>query len=340
MPDDYDDAIEFDVADDEEGQGSAADYESVSSAADSDGDGDNDEDDRGYDDDFDGEGSGDLVEEGLGIETHGAGTLESAPGFDENFAMTEGFGAEQVPVDPTLNALPRSCDLEFGESPESVCGRDDRVHVTAVTRVPWRMVCQLIITRRDGSKSRCTGWFISPRTVMTAGHCVYSHSAGGWAKQIEVIPGMNGSLRPFGSAVGTRFYSVKGWTKSRKPGYDYGCIILPKSKPLGKRTGWFGFASLKTSSLKNLLVNNSGYAGDKAFGTQWYNAGRITRVTSRRLYYMLDTFGGHSGSPTWRFRGGKRHAVGIHAYGGCPNKSTRINSKVFKNMKSWKAKGA
>ena len=174
---------------------------------------------------------------------------------------------------------------------------------------------------------------------MTAGQCVYSHTAGGWAKKIEVIPGMNGAQRPFGSAVGRRFYSVKGWTKRSKPEFDYGCIILPESQALGRRTGWFGFANLRKNSLKRLLVNNSGYAGDKAFGTQWYNAGRITKVSSRRLYYMLDTYGGHSGSPVWRYRNGARHAVGVHAYGGCPNKSVRINKNVFDNMVSWKSKG-
>lgn len=293
------------------------------------------------DDDGDGEGGDgdDLVENGFDIGTHGGGMPEDVPGFVESFALTEGFGSEQVPIDPRWNSLPRSCDLEFDDAPESVCGRDDRVHVTAVTRVPWRYICQLIITRKDNRRSRCTGWFISRRTVMTAGHCVYSHSAGGWAKKIEVIPGMNGAFRPFGSAVGTRFYSVKGWTNGQKSTHDYGCIILPKGKPLGKKTGWFGFAALSTGSLKNLLVNNSGYPGDKAFGTQWYNAGRITKVTSRRLYYMVDTAGGQSGCPTWRYKGGKRHVVGVHAYGGCPNKSTRITSAVFKNMKSWKSKG-
>ena len=283
----------------------------------------------------------DLIEDGLDVESHGAGELESVPGFALERAMLEGIGQPtEVEIAPELWNLPRSCDLEY-ETPESVCGRDDRVHVTAVTRVPWRMICQLIITLRDGRKSRCTGWFISPRTVMTAGHCVYSHSGQpGWARSIEVIPGMNGRLRPFGSATGTSFRSVKGWTQGRKPTHDYGCIILPKSAPLGRRTGWWGFANLSDGSLRNLLVNNSGYPGDKAFGTQWYNAGRIERVSSRRLYYMLDTAGGQSGSPTWRYAGGKRHVVGVHAYGGCPNKSTRIVRPVFDNMLRWKQLGS
>lgn len=275
------------------------------------------------------------VEDGVDVETHAGGTLESVEGFDVARSMTEGFPTMYVEIDEALAALPPNCQLEF-EEPESVCGRDDRVRITATSRIPWRMICQLIITRKDGLRSRCTGWFIGPKCVMTAGHCVYSHSAGGWARQIEVIPGMNGGTRPFGSLVGTHFRSVKGWTQNQKSTHDYGCIILPNAS-LGNRTGWFGFANLTTAALTNLLVNNSGYPGDKPFGTQWFNAGRITRVTARRLYYMIDTFGGQSGSPTWRLKSGKRHAVGVHAYGGCPNKSTRITKPVFDNMKKWKS---
>jgi len=220
-------------------------------------------------------------------------------------------------------------------SPESVCGQDDRVKISPCTAIPWRWICQLIITMPNGAGFRGTGWFIGPKCVMTAGHCVYSASNGGWARRIEVIPGMDGASRPYGSAVGTSFRSVTGWTSSGDPNYDYGCIVLPT--PLGNTVGYFGFASLTDASLQGLLVNNSGYAGDKPFGTQWFNAGRITTVTSRKIYYMLDTFGGQSGSPVWRYLNGQRHAVGVHAYGGCPNSATRIVAPVFNNMMAWRA---
>ncbi len=285
-----------------------------------------------------GESADDDVEDGFDVETHGGGGLEIVDDFDPMHAMTEGFGSETVEVPEELVELPRSCDLEFTDEQESVCGRDDRKRINNTANIPWRMICQLIITRQDNRQSRCTGWFIGPRTVMTAGHCVYSHSAGGWARSIEVVPGMNASARPFGSATGTSFRSVRGWTQDQKTEYDYGAIILP-SGSLGRSVGWFGFARLSDASLKNLLVNNAGYPGDKPFGTHWYSAGRITRITARRLFYMHDTAGGQSGCPTWRFKDGKRHAVGIHAYGGCPNKSTRINKSVYDNMKTWKALG-
>lgn len=270
--------------------------------------------------------------------TEAVGELESVLGFDYSYAQNEGTLGEQIAITEEFENLPEAGALEFDDEPESVCGVDNRTRISPANRYPWRAICKLIITRADGRTSGCTGWFIGPRTVMTAGHCVYSHAAGGWARRIEVVPGMDAANRPYGSQVGTSFRSVTGWTRDRSPEYDYGAIILPNNT-LGNRVGWFGFTSLSNSSLNNLLVNNSGYPGDKPFGTQWFNAGRITRVTNRRLYYMLDTAGGQSGSPVWRYRDGQRHAVGIHAYGGCPNKSTRITRPVYDRMLEWKNLG-
>lgn len=260
------------------------------------------------------------------------GEIENQEGFDPSRALKEGMPVEVLTDD--LREL-GDCGPE-GAPPESICGSDDRVRVTNTSAVPWRWICKLIISFPNGASGGCTGWFIGPKAVMTAGHCVYSKSNGGWARRIEVIPGMNGSSRPYGSMVGTSFRSVVGWTSNTDQNYDYGCIILP-SPSLGNQIGYFGFAALTDSSLNQLLVNNSGYPGDKPFGTQWFNAGRIASVTPRKFYYMLDTYGGQSGSPTWRFVNNQRHAVGVHAYGGCPNSSTRITSAVFNNMKNWRS---
>jgi len=159
-----------------------------------------------------------------------------------------------------------------------------------------RWIGKLFITFPDNAQFVGTGWFIGPRTVMTAGHCVFSKANGGWAKSIEVVPGMDGTNRPYGSQVGTSFRSVQGWTQNSNPEYDYGAIILPNCT-LGNKVGWFGFASLSDTSLKNLLVNTSGYPADKPYGTQWFNAGQVTQVNIRKIYYMIDTIGGQSGSP-------------------------------------------
>jgi len=260
------------------------------------------------------------------------GELESVAGFDPSSALNEGLPLQITTED--LRDLQPAEGAEYA-FPETVCGSDDRVRISPAAAIPWRWICQLIITMPNGAGFRGTGWFIGPKCVMTAGHCVYSKSNGGWARRIEVIPGMDGNSRPYGSAIGTNFRSVVGWTSNSDPNYDYGCIILPTA--LGNTVGYFGFANLTDGSLNGLVLNNSGYPGDKPFGTQWFNAGRVSQLTSRKIYYMLDTYGGQSGSPVWRFANGLRHAVGIHAYGGCPNSATRINTDVFNNMLAWRA---
>ena len=224
---------------------------------------------------------------------------------------------------------------------EVVIGADDRVRITNTTGFPWRAICSLRITAKDNSQWIGTGWMVSPRTVITAGHCVFIHNRGGWVKSVEVIPGRNASSKPFGAGVGTSFRSVKGWTQSKKADNDYGAIVLPKAAPLGNKVGWFGYANLGFFSLMGLKVNLSGYPGDKPAGTQWWHARKITLVLPRRFSYNIDTAGGQSGAPVWRLKDGKRHVVGIHTNGSSlGNSATRITSAVFDNIKKWKAEGA
>lgn len=224
---------------------------------------------------------------------------------------------------------------------EVVIGPDDRVQIQATTNYPWRAICSLLITAGDGSRWIGTGWLISPRTVITAGHVVYIHRRGGWVRSIDVIPGRNGTNRPFGTCTSTAFRSVRGWTSGRKRDYDYGAIILPRSCPVGSRVGWFGFANLSNADLSNMTANLSGYPGDKPPGTQWWHARRLTGVNARTVVYNIDTAGGQSGAPVWRLRNGTRHAVGIHTNGSLSgNSATRINGSVFNNLMTWRQEGS
>lgn len=289
---------------------------------------------------------GGRVEAGFDGATHGGGKLENVPGFNVEKAMAVGIGSmELTPFPEGAASFPDAALAHYEgsvEARESVCGSDDRVKVQVTTAPPWRMNAQLFITAQDGSRYVGTGWFISPRTVVTAGHCVYSSKSGGWARSIEVVPGMNGHLRPFGSAVSTVFKSTEDWTQRGAVADDYGCIILPETDRLGDKVGWYGFASWGDDKLRNSLINVAGYPADKGLGTQWYNAGRLTDLTQERIFYLIDTYGGVSGSSVVHtdHDTGARHVVGIHNYGGCDNKATRITDEVFDLLLEWKVLGA
>ncbi len=222
---------------------------------------------------------------------------------------------------------------------EVVIGRDDRIRINATTGYPWRCICSLLVTAADGSRWIGTGFLVGPRLVVTAGHVVYMHNRGGWARRIEVIPGRNGTSRPYGSCFSSLYHSVNGWTKKKKRNYDYAAIVLPSNCKYGNRLGYFGYAAYGNSGLQNTTVNVAGYPGDKPPGTHWWHARKLTAIRSKTLVYNIDTAGGQSGAPVWQYKNGVRHVVGIHTNGSTSgNSATRITREVFDNIKRWKNK--
>lgn len=223
---------------------------------------------------------------------------------------------------------------------EVVIGPDDRVQIRGTTSAPWRWICSLRITAADGSQWIGTGWLVSPRTVITAGHCVHIANRGGWVHSVDVMPGRDGAREPLGRCTARSFRSVVGWTRSGHRNHDYGAIVLPRGCAF-PRLGAFGFAALPDDTLGRLWLNLSGYPGDKPAGTQWFHSRTARSVTPRTLVYEIDTAGGQSGAPVWRYADGQRHAVAIHTNGSLSgNSATRISRSVFDNLRTWKAEGS
>ncbi|EKQ66710.1 V8-like Glu-specific endopeptidase [Leptolyngbyaceae cyanobacterium JSC-12] len=227
------------------------------------------------------------------------------------------------------------------ESLEVVIGTDDRVRVMDTKIIPFKRICHLKIQAANGRSYLGTGFFVGPRTIITAGHCVYIHGQGGWARQIMVTPGRNEKAEPFKSFTATSFRSVKGWVNSKSRNYDYGAIILPKSAAVSTEIGSFGFASYSNANLLNKKLNTAGYPGDKPAGTMWFHGRKAKSVQPRTITYDIDTAGGQSGSPVWvRGTDGKRIVVGIHTNGSpAGNSATRITQPVFNNLKRWRTEG-
>lgn len=289
-----------------------------------------------------------LITEATALPSEATGELEDVPGFDKRLLsvgredtygrLDEAYLLDAYYAQYGDAAVNAYLQPQLNEKlQEVVIGVDDRIRIMNTTPIPWRWICSLLITARDGSRWIGTGWLAGPRLVVTAGHCVYIHSRGGWVRSVEVIPGRNAAVRPFGQSVSTHFHSVVGWTVNEKRTHDYGAIILPANQKFGNQLGYFGFANLSTPTLTNLLVNLSGYPGDKPAGTQWWHARRITAVAPSVLTYNIDTAGGQSGSPVWRLQAGRRQAVGIHTNGAVTgNSATRINKPVYDNLQFWK----
>ena len=284
----------------------------------------------------------------------------TSPGWREQSSWAPSAALGRPP------AIPRQASqaaglIGFGRLPrsagglETIFGADDRTRITEANEPPWRAICALVISAPAGP-SVGTGWLAGPRTVITAGHCVYDRGAmGGWATEVAVSPGCDGPAIPFGTHRSRRFAAVDRWIADLDPDVDVGCIQL--DEPVGERLGWLRPVSRTDDELQDWLVNIAGYAADKpaprdpASGTELYFArNRVLRATDRRVFYDVDTAGGQSGAPVWIQASAAEDplVVAVHAYGegGTPsslavdaNSAPRILPDLLAVIEGWIAAG-
>jgi glutamyl endopeptidase len=216
---------------------------------------------------------------------------------------------------------------------EATLARDNRVRITQTHDPHWRRICALVIDFGGGRILRATGFLISPRVVVTAGHCVYMRQQGGWARKITVIPGADGTRRPYGAVESTHFRSVAGWVQHERHEADYACIVLPRGA-FGAALGQFGFAAIPAQGLLAKPAVLAGYPPDKRL--QMWGAGfPLSSVGPRVLSYPLEAPGA-AGAPVYIVQRGHRVVVGIHTRrhrsGGS---ALRISPAIYARLLSW-----
>lgn len=202
---------------------------------------------------------------------------------------------------------------------QSVIGTDDRVRIKNTSIYPWRAIAWIGIFDGYDLIGSCTGTFIGPDALLTAGHCLYDQTDG-WAVDVVVVPGKDGTFDPYGHEFADSWWVPDGWIDSSgNPLFDWGVIRMP-SKSLGNLVGWFRIANLNSATLSdpNFMPAIVGYPGEKG-DTMWGSiAQRFLEVDDFELFYDIDTTHGDSGSAVFSANVDSPHLgdiVGVHVRG-------------------------
>lgn len=223
----------------------------------------------------------------------------------------------------------------------------DREAVDDAAAFPWRMVCALTIEAPNGLTAHGTGWLAGPRTVITAGHCLFHPTdLGGLATSVTVAPGLRPDGATFGPFEGANFRVLPQWLNAMNVEFDVGALTL--NTDVGTDAGFFASAVRSASDLEPLFAHVSGYPLDLGGGTrQFHHRHRVRTARGRRLFYTVDTNQGQRGAPVWIVDSdaGPPLVVGIHTYGDDQtppdlkpsNSATLVTPEVQAQIAAWVA---
>ena len=222
-------------------------------------------------------------------------------------------------------------------TPRKVFGADDREPVYDTDLYPWSTVAKVISTFPDGLVAEGSAVMVGPYQALTAGHVVYDEGHGGWARDVEVLPGYDLGFAPFGSHTADEILSFAGFIDDGDYAYDF--ALLELDADAGESTGWLGISARGDADLLDNLMNTAGYPGDLEDGEgMWYAADFADDVDAGSIYLngTLDAAQGQSGSGVWLRDGGERYVVGVVSTETRNfNVAARITDEVFDTLDGW-----
>jgi len=177
-----------------------------------------------------------------------------------------------------------------------------------------------------------SGVLIGGKYVLTAAHNLFFRQYETGPSAIHVFPGRSGDHIPHETEA-AQFIVHPSYVLKQDETYkefDVGLIVL--EDPIGDTAGWLPYVTLGPDMLLEKSLTVVGYPSmmhtePEAEGakpsfqmlpghTMYEMLGESTKLTARQLFYLINTYGGHSGSPILK-RGPDGYSIcGIHTYGG------------------------
>ncbi len=224
--------------------------------------------------------------------------------------------------------------LNDSESQKAICGPDRR------EASKYAPIMRLRPTLEDQEIS-CTGFMISKRCALTAGHCEKSTVIAEFN-----VPESDG--RDFSAAPSRAedIYQVNQRSIERlnhRTGADFAVLRLEKNPITGLYPGEaqgyleIDYITPNKGDLIKIVGYGASYASRERFLTQKFDTGEVVSTFYRRAYpfirnlssisYRAGSTGGDSGAPIIDKNSGR--AIGIHNAGSCIRRTERNSGTLF-----------
>lgn len=219
----------------------------------------------------------------------------------------------------TLMAQPPHPLVETKSNPRVIIDEDEELYNWSFipdvryNSTPFRSVCSLY------AGGRSTAFIVGKKTLMTAAHCVYSSTYGGWDTEAFALPhAPSGSTSAYIRSNGTKVLkAIIPAAFKTNPVVSNDWAILIAEDDVGTANGIFTFdTSARTTNEEIVTIGYPIEGVGGIINAMHESPGRITNIYSNYFKHSCDTSSGNSGSPVLKhsFVNGvdTYRVVGIH----------------------------
>jgi V8-like Glu-specific endopeptidase len=245
------------------------------------------------------------------------GARTSAPAVETaHLNGTPQIPAWEPPLDPGFSKwdnAPITYDksngaVEQGRYPECKSCPPDETDYLKRTNTPcpdWpaATTVKIITTWPEAStdKTSCSGVMVDHSTVITAAHCVFTHTSGlcgpldsCWAKEIDIY--INFGTEQEDESHFEKILTWTAWTDNRDYNYDLAGIKL--ENPLGDEVCWLGFGYNNDNQVfLNNMFKHFHYIDENRLSTEEFS---FDNPQEHRLFTNATSVNGQAGAGTYK----------------------------------------
>lgn len=259
-----------------------------------------------------------------------------------SYSFAESNDEERQPV--SVNILENIDDLdiseegigdpfipETGEEEKAIIEADNRTTITKPSQYPYSAIAYIEAEATCGCPWTGTGFMISSRWMLTAGHCMYCTDHLKPVKYVKFYFGYKNArnyllCQDAGCTIWVSNYVKEGSGYSSD---DYAYIRFDKK--IGDTVGWFGYwYGAPDNKVDNHVFYCAGYRdGILKSDYDWVNV-----ISEKRISHTIDTLPGNSGAPIFD---DDYYVVAIHtahAHDESENYGVRFTNQLYRFMQS------